>query len=521
MKRIGFLTLFVAAALASRAVAEQRVALVIGNAAYPEAELASPLADAKLVGDALEKAGFRVTRAENLKRAQFEAAIKDFARRTPVRGTALVFFSGYALADNASDVILLPLETKPLAPNHLGGDRPLGVRGILDQLRKNGGSAAHILLLDGSYRHPAQIPDYAAGAVEVGDFPEDSLAVYAAPFGQALEPPDEGTSPFATKLAAALNAEKSLREALDAVGPTRQTTLDSPEALTMPATRAVSDPNAGAKPGDEWVDGAGMVFCWIPPGNFTQGSPESEVDREADEAQAPVEIPRGFWMAKYEFTRGNLNALVGRPGTYLSTGDDKLIPLNKMRAADPEAWVAELNKTAPSGWAYALPTEAEWEYAARAGTATAYSFGNNPADLARFGNFADRALRESFTPGEVGKSMSRKPFLGDTQTGLFTYAHPAWNDGAETMTQVGSFPANPWGLHDIHGNLAELTATPFHAERAPPEKFDDKLGWVCKGGSWLSIPAYCRSAFRGQFTFKARENTTENFLGLRFILKRK
>ena len=105
----------------------------------------------------------------------------------------------------------------------------------------------------------------------------------------------------------------------------------------------------------------------------------------------------------------------------------------------------------------------------------------------------------------------------DRQTGMFSYAHKTWNDGQAETAKVGLYPPNAWGLHDMHGNLAELTSTPYHAERNPPEAFDTRLGWVCKGGSWLSTAKYCRSAFRGQFTFRSRENTTENFLGLRLV----
>ncbi|MFT5468861.1 MAG: sulfatase activating formylglycine-generating enzyme [Verrucomicrobiales bacterium] len=511
--------LFLLLGLVSSALAEHRVALVIGNAAYPDAELVTPAADAKLVGDALRKAGFRVTLLENLKREEFQAAITDFAASVPTRGTALVYFSGYALSGVRGDNVLLPIDARPIAQNHIAGFQPQGVRAILTELQKKSNGATFIALVDGSYRHPMQIPDYEAGVVEIEELPPGSLVIYAADFGEVLESAAEGTSPFAKRLATALESGQSL----DSIAAARQSTLEDSRVLTEPASKAVSEVSAAAGPGEEWISEAGLVFCWIPAGEFTIGSHDSATMRDPDELQVEVEIPEGFWMMKYEFTRGNLLTTIGRAGIYLSTGDHGLMPLNKFRDGDLKGLLAKLNETAPAGWVYALPTEAEWEYAARAGTTTEYSFGNDPPNLAHHGNFADRTLRESLSFGEIAKNWDpdKPPNRGDRQTGMFSYAHKVWNDGNAETAPIGLFPPNPWGLHDVHGNLAELTSTPYHAERTPPEEFDIKLGWVCKGGSWLSTPQYCRSAFRGQFTFKARENTTENFLGIRLVLKRK
>ncbi|MEM7011542.1 MAG: SUMF1/EgtB/PvdO family nonheme iron enzyme [Verrucomicrobiota bacterium] len=496
--------------------AEHRAALVIGNSAYPDAEIPSAAADADLVAKSFEAQGYRVTKVENLESEEFKATLDDFANSTPVNGTAIVYFSGYALAGARDDLVLLPLNARPQVANRLGAFQALGVRAILTLLESKGGSAVNLVLVDGCYRHPIQAEDYASGAFEIPDLPENGFAVYAADFGKTLEPVTEGTSPFSEAIA----ATKSLRDLLKYP---HQTTISEDRLLDRLISVSVGAPAAAENAGDEWINPQGQVFCWIPPGKFTMGSPDTSTMRDPDETQVEVEIPRGFWMSKFEYTRGNHQTWMMRAGQYLSTGDHKLWPLNKFREGDLKTLLETLNQSAPEGWIYALPTEAEWEYAARAGTKTEFSFGNNPARLAEHGNFADRTLREGLSFGEVAKNWdpAKPPNRGDRQTGMFSYAHKVWNDGIIETGAVGQFPPNPWGLHDMHGNLAELTSTPYHSERTPPEEFDVKLGWVCRGGSWLSTPKYCRSAFRGQFTFKSRENTTENFLGLRFILKRK
>jgi formylglycine-generating enzyme required for sulfatase activity len=222
-------------------------------------------------------------------------------------------------------------------------------------------------------------------------------------------------------------------------------------------------------------------------------------------------------MAKFEFTRREMLTLTG--GVYLSTGEHKLHPLNKIHNTKQiEGYLARLNETAPAGWIYDTPSEADWEYAARAGTRTDYFFGDDPAELEKYGNFADRTLRESDAFGELPKSWKAKEpgavYFGDRQAGIFTYAHKTWSDGFATMAPVGSFAPNPWGVHDVHGNVAEWTSTPYHPERLPVP-LDPNVGVVAKGGSWLSLASYCRSAMR------TWSNIPENGVGVRLLLRSK
>jgi sulfatase modifying factor 1 len=505
--------------------AEHRAALLIGNSAYPKAPLASPPHDIRVVGDALRKRGFVVTQVENVSAKELTEAFSTFAWSIPTKGTALVYFSGYALpttkegaplADNA----LLPIDANASA---LGAVASLqtGLSRLLGTLANTSGSARNILIVDACYAHPAQPKDAPKGLVKTAKPAPESLVIFAAPMGTVQEPAAEGLSPLAKQLSEGLGSTRPLSEVFEQLGATRETTLEDLSSLASPASRAVApaaDPSPGTKPGDEWVNDRGMVFCWCPPGRFTLGSAETSFGHEEGEIQADVAFSEGFWMGKYEFTRREMMGMIG--GVYLSTGDHKLHPLNKVHTEANQAatYLEKLNNTAPAGWVYDLPTEAEWEYAARAGTQTDYFFGNDPADLAKYGNFADRSLRESDSFGELPKSWKAKApgtvYFGDRQAGIFSYAHKTWNDGHATMARVGCYPPNPWGLHDVHGNVAESTSTPYHPMRLPA-KYDPNLGSVAKGGSWLSTPAYCRSASR------VWSNITENGVGLRFILRKK
>ena len=538
-------------ALVATAQAEHRRALLIGNSKYPKAELVSPPQDIRAVGAALQKRGFVVTQAEDLTAEKMRSTIDDFVRSLPTRSTALVYFSGYALPESkanspTADNSLLPIDGNPLHEGTVAGSQA-GAAMLLGRLATHSGSAFNLLVVDGCYAHPGQDPMVPRGLVKFAKAPPESRILIAAPPSEVLTPVTEGLSPLAKKLSDELNSSKPLGEVLGGLVPASHvfnsepstnelagSNTASPSApavfsdLAASASTAIAPPRElkrGTKAGDEWVNEIGMVFVWCPPGRFIMGSGPQQADREDDETQLDVDIPAGFWMGKFEFSRRERFVLAKNFGTYLSTGDHKLQPVNKSRldTEGPPGMLTKLNEMAPAGWQYALPSEAEWEYAARAGSSTAYSFGDDPAELAKHGNFADRTLRESDSFGEIAKNWSPdvRPYFGDRQTGLFSYAHKTWTDGFVTMAPVGSFPPNPWGLHDMHGNIAELTSTPYHAARTPPDKFDDGVGWVTKGGSWLSKYATCRSAHRGQFTYRARENSVENYLGVRFIVKGK
>ena len=127
-----------------------------------------------------------------------------------------------------------------------------------------------------------------------------------------------------------------------------------------------------------------VKLCWCPPGRFVMGSPRGEPERRPGEDQVEVTLTRGFWMSKYEATQGQWRRVIGNlPGDLtaeLPGGDD--FPVGNVNFPEAEAFCLKLTELGrqsgdlPTGWEFRLPTEAQWEYACRAGTTTATSFGD-------------------------------------------------------------------------------------------------------------------------------------------------
>jgi ABC-type multidrug transport system permease subunit len=135
----------------------------------------------------------------------------------------------------------------------------------------------------------------------------------------------------------------------------------------------------------------GLKLCWCPAGKFTFGSPPSEPERRPGEKQIPVTLTKGFWMGKYEVTQGEWKRIVGElpgPPTDELPNDDDL-PVGNVNFAEAESFCAKLTERAreanaiPAGWEFRLPTEAQWEYACRAGTTTGMQQAGSGANYIR------------------------------------------------------------------------------------------------------------------------------------------
>jgi formylglycine-generating enzyme len=271
---------------------------------------------------------------------------------------------------------------------------------------------------------------------------------------------------------------------------TRRSVLLGALAATVRSVAAQrSTPSLGGTKAGEERDIDAVRVCWCPSGRFVMGSPPGEPERRPGEDQVQVTLSNGFWMAKYETTQGLwkrvIGALPGELTVELPAGDD--LPVGNVNFPEAEAFCQRLTERGrqagdlPNDWEFRLPTEAQWEYACRAGTTTATAFGD----------------RLSSTQA----NFKGKPYNGAAPG-------PSRNRAAP----VGSYAANPWGLHDMHGNTYEWCRDWYHA-RLPggtdPDLHDAQssatrsehgdISRVRRGGCWADDGWPCRSAFRLRF----------------------
>jgi formylglycine-generating enzyme required for sulfatase activity len=223
----------------------------------------------------------------------------------------------------------------------------------------------------------------------------------------------------------------------------------------------------------------------VPAGSFTMGSPSTERGRKPNEGpQRPVTIARSLAVGKFEVTFGEWRACVRGGGCASNRHpddagfNDNRRPVMNVSCHDAREYVSWISQT--TGKKYRLPSEAEWEYFARAGSTTIYSFGSDESRLCEFGNVGDQALKKAWPGGQ--------PI--------------ACNDGFPWAAPVGSFKPNSFGLFDVHGNLLEIVEDPYHPNYngAPGDGSVWRGGQpntcVVRGGSYLGLGDAVRSAIR-------------------------
>ena len=242
------------------------------------------------------------------------------------------------------------------------------------------------------------------------------------------------------------------------------------------------------------------------------GSPDNEAERGADETQHTVTLSSGFFMGKYLVTQTNYFAVTGSNPSYFNGdrsgppnydqnyGIDLNRPVEQVAWSDATNYCALLNQQEqvagrlPLGWRYRLPTEAEWEYACRSGTTTAFHYGS-----ALHSGMADFEGTSEYDAVQGTAVNPEGIYLGRT-------------------TAVGSYQPNAWGLYDMCGNVYGWCLDWY--DDYPPGSVTDPQGpasgsdRVIRGGSWQSNGSQCRSAFR----FSLDPSITFSVIGFRVVL---
>ncbi len=238
--------------------------------------------------------------------------------------------------------------------------------------------------------------------------------------------------------------------------------------------------------------GVKLEMVKIPAGSFTMGSPEGEDGRFSDEEQHRVTLSKEFWLGKFEVTQEEYEALMG---TNPSSKKGTRHPVENVSWNDVDAFCKKLNEyyrgKMPSGYRFDLPTEAQWEYACRAGTTTAFSYGNaSDADKMNFDG--------NYPYGGGGKEVYR-----------------------QKTVDVGSLGyKNAFGLYDMHGNVYEWCRDWYDYDYYSKSPTSDPQGptigslRVCRGGGWDHDARDCRSVDRNGYAPTDRSS----HLGFRLAL---
>ncbi len=219
----------------------------------------------------------------------------------------------------------------------------------------------------------------------------------------------------------------------------------------------------------EITNSIGMKLVLIPKGTFMMGSPESEQGRIGNENQHEVTISKDYYLGVYEVTQAQYEKVMGKnPSRFQGAivgNENTDLPVEDVSWDDAVAFckkLSDLPEEKKAGRVYRLPTEAEWEYACRAGSKTAYSF--------------------------------------DDEEGLLPEYGWSYRNSSDRTHTVGLLEANSWGLYDMHGNVFEWCSDCFgeYPTGAVSDPTGRKVGSfrVFRGGSWRHDAAHCRSAYR-------------------------
>jgi formylglycine-generating enzyme required for sulfatase activity len=271
--------------------------------------------------------------------------------------------------------------------------------------------------------------------------------------------------------------------------------------------RVVWTGETGPAPGEQVVLDLGdphIELVWIPAGAFLMGSADGHPDERPVHA---ARIPRGFWMSRFEVsnaayrhfdprhesrTEDRHGYQFGITGYDQDRPDQPAVRVSWREAAAFCRWLSER-----TGRTVTLPSEAQWEWACRAGAATPFWYGGLDADFAPVANLGDAMLANFFGNPYV-QDWRAAAYKNPNRYDNWIPQEPRFNDGGFVTEPAGRYAPNPWGLHDMHGNAWEWTSSPYRPYPAGDENAEDadRTERVARGGSWYDRPFRTTASFR-------------------------
>ncbi|OED43783.1 sulfatase-modifying factor protein [Chromatiales bacterium (ex Bugula neritina AB1)] len=223
--------------------------------------------------------------------------------------------------------------------------------------------------------------------------------------------------------------------------------------------------------------GVEQTMRWIPRGDFLMGSPEEEPERDDDEQQHEVELTSGFWLADTACTQALWQAVMGENPSEFTDAEN---PVENVSWHDAMEFLEKLNNHTADGL-FQLPSEAQWEYACRAGTTSAFYLGENIT-----------SEQVNFDGNAPYNNEPESKYRGKT-------------------VPVKSFTPNPWGLYQMHGNVREWCSDWFEHDYPAGKQIDpvgpeDGARRVLRGGCWINGGRRCRSASRAHYVPDGRDD---------------
>jgi len=498
-----------------RALAAFRTALVIGNSGYKITPLKNPVNDARDMAAVLEALGFKVILCIDADHQTMTDKIRAFGRDLARSEIGLFYFAGHG-AEVKGINYLIPVrhdirEASEIQFNAVDA-------GFILAKMEAAENPMNILILDACRNNPfARSFRSATRGLAKMDAPPGTIIAYATAPGGVAEDGNGRNGTYTASLISHLKQpgfhvrDVFNRTGLAVMSQTRKSQVPwisaSPipdyylagEVLPMPPVPVVRPADSGPAPGDIWTEpGTGMEFVRVPGGCFRMGQTHGERHYliKAGGAQEyqkyySDELPRhevcldGFWMGRYEVTNRQFRQF--RPdhdsGTYkgrdLNSPDQPVVNVSWADARAFARWLGE-----KSGKALALPTEAQWEYAARGGTTAMRYWGESDEKACLHANVYD--------------------ITGHAQLG-FKWAHLHCDDGYGVTAPVGRYTANPFGLYDMLGNVYEWCRDVYDSKayekhgRKNPLINSGSQDRVLRGGSLSSEPGLVRLADRSGF----------------------